>query len=497
MKAQLVGFKPVEQLNPFEAKAEFKWLYRLLRGRSPEETLQVMSTLAPRLAKINRLNLIPPDEQTNVEIALYAEADKLGLIDHYHHLGENYIKEAIADALKEPEDEIEEADDPGIQDVAHWVEFNDDNPDPLIADIEGGAIIGQAEAGFIFGPTGTGKTAVANAINLAVATGLGLGRAHLTAEPYYASKEGRVLVAVYEAQTDFRRRMRGIAKESEIELGHLDWGIIKADLDITLERDRRIFVERVRKDTGRNDGKPPLLVTIDTLPAAVGGKSLNDDDVAGHCFALARALIDEFGCSVIFIAHPGKDETKGIAGSYRLRGNSDFVLKTVKTKTGFRLIKDKDRGGACDRALFDYSLNFVEVDRTSAGKPITAAVVGSIIPCASVDEQMEALAKPKDAWAKNLRPFKAALTTALLDAGKPVKPYGEEGPTVDAVQAATVREEFTAACPAETADGKRMRYNRALSKAIEDGLIGSREIGGVDHLWIVRPNTTPNKQNVL
>ncbi|WP_038946798.1 AAA family ATPase [Bradyrhizobium genomosp. III] len=494
MKANVVNLKAVKELTPFEARSEYRRLHYLLRGRSPEETDARLRVLGRRLAEMDRLGLLGEvidGGDIDVESVLFAQANLLGLIDHY---GIAHVGETIGDALKAGEAvEI----DPGIEDVAHWVEFGEEDPDPLVADIESGAIIGRAEAGFIFGPTGTGKTAVANAINLAIASGSGLGKAHLTGQPHYACKAGRVLVAVYEAQADFRRRIRGIAKESGIELSHLDWGIIKADLDITLERDRKLFVERVRKDTTRNDGKPPLLITIDTLPAAVGGKSLNDDDVAGHCFALARALIDEFGCSVIFIAHPGKDETKGIAGSYRLRGNSDFVLKTVKTKSGYRLIKDKDRGGACDRAIFDYTLNFVEVDRTSSGKPITGAVVGSITPCASHDEQREAMARPTDGWAKSLRPFKAALTTVLLDSGKALKPYGDEGPTVTASALETLRAEFTAACPAETADGKRMRFNRALQRAAEDGLICSREISGVDHVWITEPNTSPNKQNTL
>ncbi|MET4425848.1 AAA family ATPase [Bradyrhizobium sp. RT3a] len=514
-RIRVPDFGHVETRSKADAKVEHRYFYQHVRGnehfhqdldeKEVERRLAAsmelrFRVLGSRLFKLQDFGLL--DKSTNVEKLMLDTAFRSTLLDHY---GDDHIWDLITEAKEGtfdfafPGEETEgDGDALGIEDVAHYVEFSDDDPNPLIEDLESGSIIGCGETGFMYGPTGTGKTAISNALNQAIAEdGKGLGRPHLADGPIYPAKAGRVLVAVYESQPDYRRRMRAIAKEGGIELSHLDWGIIKADLDITAERDRKLFVERVRKDTVRNGGKPPLLITIDTLPAAIGGKSLNDDDVAGACFILGRALNSEFGSTVIFIAHPGKDESKGISGSYRWKGNSDFILRTTATKSGYRLFKEKDKGGACNRPIFDYTLNFIEVDRTSSGKPVMAPLVGSITPCASRDDEREALQRPKDGWAKSLRPFKAALTTALLDAGKLVQPYGNEGPTVSAVPAENVRDEFTAACPAETADSKRMRFNRALKKAVEEELICSREIGGIDHLWITKPNTSPNKQNTL
>ncbi|MBR1362931.1 AAA family ATPase [Bradyrhizobium ottawaense] len=402
----------------------------------------------------------------------------------------------LADLLRHaPTIETAESDD-GIQELGEWVNESAEDQDPLIDDIESGSIIGRGEAGVIFGPTGTGKTAVANAFHLALASGFGLGKAHLTGQPLYPCNSGRVLVAVYEAQGDFRRRARAIALDSGVPLASLNWGIVRADLDITQERDRGVFLDRVRRDVKRHG--PPALLTIDTLPAAIGGKSLNDDDVAGHCYALAHALVREHGTSVMFVAHPGKDETRGIAGSYRLQGNADFVLKTIKTKAGYRLMKAKDRSGACNRPIFDYTLKFIEVDQTSGGKPVTGAVVGSITPCASRDTpDQQPSSTPDDRWPRSLRIFRASLTTALIDAGKLVEPFGAEGPRLKAVPAAVVRQEFIAAYPAETKDAKRVAFDRALMAARKNELICSREIGGMDHLWLLEPNSTPNKQDTL
>ena len=100
----------------------------------------------------------------------------------------------------------------------------------------------------------------------------------------------------------------------------------------------------------------------------------------------------------------------------------------------------------------------------------------------------------KNRWTKSLRIFRAAMETALMDHGKPMQPYGSEGPTVRAVPDSAVRREFMAAYPAEAsdakakADAKRMAFTRALKQARDKELICSREIGGIDYLWLVEPN---------
>ena len=101
----------------------------------------------------------------------------------------------------------------------------------------------------------------------------------------------------------------------------------------------------------------------------------------------------------------------------------------------------------------------------------------------------------KERWPKSLRIFKSALETAIIEHGKPMQPYGNEGPTVRAVPLDTVRFEFVAAYPAEGADAKSKReakqkaFKRALEQAREKDLVCSREICGIDYLWLVEPAT--------
>jgi hypothetical protein len=73
-----------------------------------------------------------------------------------------------------------------ITQVGEWVRWFGDAADPLIEDADDGEIIGRAQPGVLYGPMGTGKTAVANEMGLAVATGAGMGRQHIETQPLFA-----------------------------------------------------------------------------------------------------------------------------------------------------------------------------------------------------------------------------------------------------------------------------------------------------------------------
>jgi hypothetical protein len=97
----------------------------------------------------------------------------------------------------------------------------------------------------------------------------------------------------------------------------------------------------------------------------------------------------------------------------------------------------------------------------------------------------------KERWPKSLRIFRSAMHTALVSAGTVGRPYGSEGPAVRMVADGAVRTEFMAAYPVDAdtdklkADAKRQAFSRALKTARDRSLVCSREIAGVDHLWLV------------
>jgi hypothetical protein len=96
----------------------------------------------------------------------------------------------------------------------------------------------------------------------------------------------------------------------------------------------------------------------------------------------------------------------------------------------------------------------------------------------------------RERWPKSLKIFRSALNTALAESGTVGRPF-HDGPTVKMVADRHVRDEFLKAYPAggeneqKKIDAKRQAFNRALKAARERDLICSRDLGGVDHLWLV------------
>ncbi len=109
------------------------------------------------------------------------------------------------------------------------------------------------------------------------------------------------------------------------------------------------------------------------------------------------------------------------------------------------------------------------------------------------------LVRPGSAGPGRCASSRRQLETTITSHGKPMRPYGSNDPvkdddlTVRAVPLDTVRFEFVAAYPAEGGDAKAKReaklkaFKRALKQARDNGLVGSREIGGIDYVWLVEP----------
>jgi hypothetical protein len=93
---------------------------------------------------------------------------------------------------------------------------------------------------------------------------------------------------------------------------------------------------------------------------------------------------------------------------------------------------------------------------------------------------------------RSLKVFRSAVQTALADHGKESRPFGNDGPLVRAVPLNFVRSEFLASYPADKGDSeeqkqdaKRKAFTRQLKSASDRSLVCSREVGGVDILWLV------------
>ncbi len=71
----------------------------------------------------------------------------------------------------------------------------------------------------------------------------------------------------------------------------------------------------------------PVLVIVDTMARAMAGLNENDAGDATLYLDLAEALKSEFGCTVLTIAHEGKDADRGLRGSSALSAGFDIIIK--------------------------------------------------------------------------------------------------------------------------------------------------------------------------
>jgi hypothetical protein len=122
----------------------------------------------------------------------------------------------------------------------------------------------------------------------------------------------------------------------------------------------------------RHAGEPVSLVIIDTLARAMSGDDENSaQDMTSFIEKRAATISRETGAAVMLVHHSGKDQSRGLRGSYALQGACDAVVHIDVTRT-VTLEKVKD---GQDGALCSFTLRTVELGRDADGDPITSCVV--------------------------------------------------------------------------------------------------------------------------
>jgi AAA domain len=242
---------------------------------------------------------------------------------------------------------------------------------------------------------------------------------------------------------------------------------------------------------------PLVLMIIDTLSAATNFKDGNDSAEGQFVMNRLNQLSRVTGAFVLAVDHFGKVAETGTRGTSAKEGAADVVLA---------LLADRETNGTISKTRM--AIRKLRGGKTGAETPFNLRTVdiGNGDTTCIIEWKAEEAAGPastgkKVRWPKSWKVFRSALFNAMADHGKTTRPCGPGGPELRTVPEPAVRAEFVATWPAETADAKRVAYGRALKEAREEGLICSRVIGGVDHLWSTehdKPNThTTNKQNTM
>ncbi|SFK54967.1 AAA domain-containing protein [Desulfomicrobium apsheronum] len=191
------------------------------------------------------------------------------------------------------------------------------------------------------------------------------------------------------------------------------------------------------------------VVIIDTLNRCAPGAEENGSVDMGLIINGAKEIERRTSGLVAFVAHPGKDESRGIRGHSSLfaalDGNIEVVAKGDRFMWTARKVKDGPGGGE-----YFFKRDVVTLGEDEDGDPITSCV---IVPDFAPSQKERRLSP---GMKLGLETFMAALGNTEGEAG---------------VQLDTWREHFYCASTADTSEAKKKSFLRARKDLVEAGIL--------------------------
>lgn len=258
---------------------------------------------------------------------------------------------------------------PSAKDDAELVFLDEIEEEPDRLDVIDG-MISAASVGAVYGEWSVGKTFFSIYAMFCIALGHQcLGR---------DVDRGAVLYVPYEGIGRIGRRLKA-AKAEYGDPGYA-FSYLRKPGSIQTQAAADLFVQQLLKAAARlvvRSGLPLRLVVIDTLSAGMAGKNENDADGMAIALGAGESIARETGASVVYVAHPGKDKTKGLRGNYALpAGLTDLIRieKPDKDDDTRTIYQEKCRDGV-QGERGTYKLRTVVLGQDPRGKDITTCVV--------------------------------------------------------------------------------------------------------------------------
>ncbi len=312
-------------------------------------------------------------------------------------------------------------------------------------------VLGDSGLASLYGRPGCGKSFVAISLGLHIAHGIPWRRYRTRqAGVYYFSMEAgghgvnRVVAAIQHHKIPWPPLFR-----------------MSAGLFSLLEREQaEQFVE-----TARTHGWPIGLIIVDTLARALGGGNENNSEDMGAVIGNADWLANELGAALLFVAHSGKDASRGMRGHSSMVAavNTEIELERAAGQPGvFRVTKQRD---GADAVQLGFNLEQVPLGRDEDGDEMSSCVV---VP-AEIPQQAQAAA-PK--MPKGIKLVLRALDRALADARKaPARDQPPEGVPPHAVTELEWRRAHSTLLQKDTpANTRRMAFNRGADWLVAEGM---------------------------
>lgn len=211
----------------------------------------------------------------------------------------------------------------------------------------------------IYGPSGTGKSALHASMIYSLSTG----------EPWCGREVEPCAVwsVVLEGTSGQRDRMLAIEKHFGRRLPTTAKFVFN-DLRLTQPEDVTELADRIGKNGGAD------VIFIDTLACAMAGGDENSSRDMGLAISGAKALQRATGGLVVLIHHTGKDASRGLRGHSSLNAALDASIEVKRHEDyrSWKLVKSRDSEDGVQGAFL---LEPVEVRIDSKGRPVNSIVV--------------------------------------------------------------------------------------------------------------------------
>jgi len=216
--------------------------------------------------------------------------------------------------------------------------------------------------GYLYGPSGSYKTFVAMQIGFHVSEGLSIAGHKIKRKPvYYLLLEGSSGLGKRTRALNLWRQNKGLTATGIYMFWPKPFNLLDSENVDTL-----IY-------TITSLGHEGALVIIDTQSQA----TVNVDEDKGKdmkpVIASARHISESIKGVVMLIAHMGKNEANGLAGSYKQKADVDFTLEVKKSNDSAILKTNKVKENKDDQAIV-FDIIVQEVGYDEDGEPVSSCV---------------------------------------------------------------------------------------------------------------------------
>jgi hypothetical protein len=251
----------------------------------------------------------------------------------------------------------------------HWEDITYEYEGEILEDV-----LPRVGVATLFGPSAAGKSFVVLDICTRIAQGApAFGR---------ETQPCGILYCAFEGHDGLRKRIHALKTIRGIR--NIDLDLIDAPWVINDERQWEHFALAIGKhvEDFASRGVKLGIIVLDTLTSATAGSDTNSQaDVTGAMKRLKR-LSREHDLLILNVGHTGKDNGRGMVGSFAYKSEADAFLEIrvdMDEKTGEvqrrYLYVDKAKDGASNFTLANFSLQTVVIGTKPNGRAITTCVV--------------------------------------------------------------------------------------------------------------------------